>query len=128
MHNVSQSVKGGHIVAHLPSDDEIRTALRNMQPYMRIRDFDKLPGGPSYRTVYRQLEPEPPEMRADVRDRLIELLEEIDYTVPDPEGARGAARRLRGLIAARAAAVARAEQEIEAKRVSDAEKKRRGKP
>jgi hypothetical protein len=125
IHGMSHSVNTPHILAHLPTDDEIRAALRNMQPYMSLRDFDKLPGGPSYRTVYRQLEADPPAMVGNTRGVLTELLADIEYTDPTGNPVE-AARRLRRLIATRAAQVARAEQEIDAQRGQggDARKKR----
>lgn len=90
-------------MAYSPTDDEIREGVRNLKRCMRMPEIVRAAGGPSERTLYRQLEPDAPEMDPETRTCLTDLLESIGMGEPSPD-VRKAAQRGRQLAIERVAA------------------------
>lgn len=69
--------KGMQPVADLPSDDEIRTRLRNLSRHTGIPTLARAISGVGQRTVYNQLSDAPPPMLDRVRGALASFLGEV---------------------------------------------------
>lgn len=115
MHSASHHVNGVQYVAHMPTDEELRSTLSDVRRYVGVRLIAKATGV-SYRTLYRHLEDSPPEMDLATRTSLEDLFDETglisDY---DRKALRDAAAKVEALASARAAEDARASRGREAR-------------
>ena len=82
MHAASQKVKGVPYVAHMPTDADVRGVLGRLKDYAKVRQI-ALAAGISYRTLYRQLEPEPPDMDPSTRVALVALFDSLGLLEAD---------------------------------------------